>query len=280
MRIVVDQRMPPRLSNLLLGTGLLLAMAVRAEAFTIHYALGEESRIARYCQGCAVAVGAEEPLAGGFDLTSLQVPTDHTLEALTAVAWRTASLSVTGTGFLQRIGGNQIAMVIDARINGESVLLTSGRRQLTSQGEIRIHLASPREAGDGYVVTLVARPVAAEGPDEDGDGVPDSIDRCLNLSDPDQDDGDRDGVGDACDDCPETAFGDPVLPTGCSAAQVCPCDGPGESEEWSSQRAYVQCVARTLKTLSEQKRVSRSRVRQLIQNAVRSGCGRRILALR
>jgi hypothetical protein len=42
----------------------------------------------------------------------------------------------------------------------------------------------------------------------------------------------------------------------------------------------VQCVARVLKTLSEEKKVSRSRVRSAIQEAVRSGCGRRELALR
>ena len=39
--------------------------------------------------------------------------------------------------------------------------------------------------------------------DADGDGVPDSIDNCPTVYNPDQQDTDRDGIGDACDNCPE-----------------------------------------------------------------------------
>jgi hypothetical protein len=199
---------------------------------------------------------------------------------VTAVAWRSESARIIGTGFLQRLAGDQLAVVIDARVNGKPVLLTSRHRQLTSPGEIRVQLASPRGAGDGYVVVLVARPVAADGPDGDGDGIPDGIDRCPTVADAEQADADRDGVGDACDQCEETEFGDPTLPSGCSPQQLCPCDGPTETQEWRDQRAYMQCIARSLKSLSERRKVSRSRVRELIQEAVRSGCGRRELALR
>ena len=38
--------------------------------------------------------------------------------------------------------------------------------------------------------------------DTDGDGVPDSIDNCVFVPNPDQKDTDGDGVGDACDNCP------------------------------------------------------------------------------
>ncbi len=38
--------------------------------------------------------------------------------------------------------------------------------------------------------------------DSDGDGVPDSIDNCPLVYNPDQKDTDGDGVGDACDNCP------------------------------------------------------------------------------
>lgn len=43
---------------------------------------------------------------------------------------------------------------------------------------------------------------AAPPHDEDGDGIPDSIDVCPYLADPDQLDSDGDGVGDACDPAP------------------------------------------------------------------------------
>lgn len=44
---------------------------------------------------------------------------------------------------------------------------------------------------------------AVTGHDEDGDGVPDIIDVCPHVPDPDQLDSDGDGIGDACDPEPE-----------------------------------------------------------------------------
>lgn len=41
--------------------------------------------------------------------------------------------------------------------------------------------------------------------DSDGDGVPDSVDNCPHLANPDQKDTDGDGVGDACDNCPNVS---------------------------------------------------------------------------
>jgi len=38
-------------------------------------------------------------------------------------------------------------------------------------------------------------------PDSDGDGIPDAIDNCPTVPNPDQADGDHDGIGDACDPC-------------------------------------------------------------------------------
>ena len=42
-------------------------------------------------------------------------------------------------------------------------------------------------------------PATAPAPDADGDGVPDDIDNCPNVANPDQTDSDHDGAGDACD---------------------------------------------------------------------------------
>jgi hypothetical protein len=46
----------------------------------------------------------------------------------------------------------------------------------------------------------------APPPDTDGDGVPDSLDRCRTTPDPTQADADRDGLGDACDGVAEATY--------------------------------------------------------------------------
>jgi len=44
---------------------------------------------------------------------------------------------------------------------------------------------------------------AGEPSDFDSDGIPDEMDNCREVPNPDQTDGDWDGTGDACDNCPE-----------------------------------------------------------------------------
>lgn len=65
--------------------------------------------------------------------------------------------------------------------------------------------------------------VAADDPDSDGDGVPDSLDNCRSVPNPNQMDTDGDGVGDACDLCPGKADRQDAdadgLPDGCD---TCP----------------------------------------------------------
>lgn len=268
-----------RLSLVAASAATLLAGARASYGQTIHYVLTHESTVVRYCTTCESPFTSVESLTGVFDLTFLQVPSEHSVEAITAVKWKSKSSTFTGTGFLQRLGADQIAVVIDAKADGRPILLTSGKRQPSSPSLIRIHLSTP-SGEDGYSVTLVAEPYSAEGPDADGDTVVDSIDNCPGLRARDQSDEDRDGVGDACDSCSETPAGSPVLDDGCAPTQSCPCDGPRENEEWRNQRSYVQCIAQSLKTLSERGKVSRSRVREMIQEAVRSTCGRKELASR
>ncbi len=43
-----------------------------------------------------------------------------------------------------------------------------------------------------------------EKPDQDGDGIPDDEDNCVEAKNSNQSDGDQDGVGDECDNCAET----------------------------------------------------------------------------
>jgi hypothetical protein len=251
-----------------------------ASGQTIHYVLTDESRVVALCQSCEPSPLPPEPLEGSFDVTVMPVRGVFGAEAITGVDWRSDSFSITGTGFLQRLGSDRIAMVVDARFNDEPALLTTGHRQRSTPGDVRIHLVTPREVDNGYAVDIVAVPATTDGPDADADGVPDGLDNCPQISTRDQEDQDQDGVGDACDECADTQLGSPILDDGCSPSQRCPCDGPSPDRQWGSPHEYVQCVARTLKELYRQKKLTRSEVREMMQDAVRSGCGSRVLALR
>ena len=251
-----------------------------AAAHTIHYVLTDESRVVAVCRSCELPPLPAEPLEGSFDVTVMPVRDVFGAEAITGVDWRSESFSIAGTGFLQRLASDSIAMVIDARFNEEAALLTTGHRQRSTPGDIRIHLVTPRDVENGYAVDIVAVPVMTDGPDADGDGVPDTLDNCPQIATRDQQDQDQDGVGDACDECADTQLGSPVLNDGCSPSQRCACDGPAPDKEWGSPREYVQCFARALKQLYRQKKLTRSEVREMMQDAVRSGCGTRVLAMR
>ena len=255
-----------------------LALPASVAARTMHYVLTAESRLAYSCDDCDAPTITSEPLHGSFDLTVMPISTAYAFEAVTAVDWQSDSFAISGAGFLQRIATDRLAMVLEVRTNGISTLLTTEQPQPSTPGEIRLQLASPPD-DDHLAVTIVAVPAVTAGSDADGDGIADDFDNCPMSATADQHDGDRDGVGDACDACPGTLLASPVLSDGCAPSQRCPCEGPAPDEEWSSQRAYVQCVARNLKELRDGGRLSRSNIRRMLQDAVRSGCGRRLLAL-
>jgi len=249
-----------------------------ARARTVHYTLTTESRLTLFCQGCDPHTGTSEPLTGWFDVTEMPVPSDYAVDAITGLDLHSASNSVNGSGFLQRLGTDRMAMVVDGHLNGQSLLLTSGRRQASRAEEIRIQLTAPNGAPSGVLLTIVAVPSAADAHDADGDGIPDQVDNCPHVANPAQTDSDGDGVGDACDACPATPSADTVLFNGCSLAQLCPCDGPSPEHEWQSQSDYMQCVARQLKASRQERNLSKSEIKVLLQDAVRSGCGRRVVA--
>lgn len=60
--------------------------------------------------------------------------------------------------------------------------------------------------------------------DFDGDGVADACDLCPGLADPAQSDGDGDGVGDACDNCPATPNPDQANHDKDAKGDVCDLD--------------------------------------------------------
>jgi Thrombospondin type 3 repeat len=262
--------------------GLLVAglgvLAAPAHAQSVHYVLTAESKLTTSCQSCDPAESTSAPLTGSFEVSVL--PGDaYGVAAITGIAWQSGSLAIKGSGFLQRFADERAAVVLETRFNGIPVLLTSGRRQGSPANEIRLRLSSTKGLSHGFAVTLVAAPERVGAPDADGDGLADDIDSCPTAANADQLDSDGDGVGDACDACADTPADTPVLADGCAVEQACPCDGPAADEEWSSQRAYVQCVARALKSLRQGGQLGKSEIRLRLQDAVRSGCGRRVLAM-
>lgn len=261
----------------LLAVGL-ATLAVPARAQTVRYVLTGQSRLTTICAGCDPGQFRSRPLTGSFEVSVL--PGDaYAVAAVTGIAWQSGAQTITGSGFLQRFTDGRMAVVLDARLNGVPVLLTSGRRQASTAREMRLRLTSAKGEHGAFAVTLVAVPERADAADEDGDGLADQADSCPGTANPDQADGDGDGVGDACDTCPGTTASSPVLAKGCAIEQACPCDGPVTDEEWSDQRAYVQCVARALKSMRQRGLLGKSEIRLRLQDAVRSGCGRRILAM-
>lgn len=250
-----------------------------APAQTVRYVLTAESRLTTICHGCDPGEIQSRPLTGSFEVSVL--PGDaYGVAAVTGIAWRSDAQTVTGSGFLQRFADGRMAVVLDARVNGVPVLLTSGRRQASTAQTMRLRLSSAQGSRGGFVVTLVAAPERDGASDGDGDGLADQVDSCPTAANADQADADGDGVGDACDACPDTAAASPVLASGCAIEQACPCEGPSLEEEWTGQRAYVQCVARMLKSMRQSGLLGKGEIRLRLQDAVRSGCGRRILAMR
>jgi len=261
-----------------LGALLLFLWSSAALGGTRHYVLNDASSITSVCNGCVRAPAPPEALSGSFDVTQLPVAAASEVVAITNFAVTSPSFKIAGNGFLQHLGVDRQAMVLDAQVNGERVLLTSGRRQHAGPRDIVIILSSRRTARDTFIVVLSASPVDDHAPDADGDGVADGQDNCASVANADQADGDGDGVGDACDSCPATTAGTAVTENGCSVEQVCPCEGPAVNEQWTTQGQYLRCVARATRTLRRQGQISRIESMRIIRQAARSSCGRTVIA--
>lgn len=263
---------------LVLALGVCLLRNEAAATGTRHYVLHAGSSITTVCHNCGTPPTAPQPLTGSFDVTLLPVSTIFDVAAVTNLSFGGESLAVSGNGFLQRLGGDRQAMVLDTRINGEKAWFTSGRRQHAQPQDITIVLSS-RNAQHGYILVLSASPVDEQPPDADGDGVADDKDNCPTVANADQLDSDHDGVGDACDQCDDTLSGAVVTGSGCSVEQLCPCDGPASGGAWDSQNSYVRCVARATRTLRRQGQLSRAESISVLRRAVRSSCGHTVVAL-
>lgn len=126
-------------------------------------------------------------------------------------------------------------------------------------------------------------------PDEDGDGITDSLDNCPTIVNPDQNDFDCDLIGDVCDNdsdgdgvdnkddlCEFTALGEIVDMQGCSIDQLCPCEGPMETaENWKNHGQYVSCIAHSTKSFVWTGLITEAERDIIVPTAAHSTCGRK-----
>jgi len=105
-------------------------------------------------------------------------------------------------------------------------------------------------AGDGTDIGAYEVQQALPPPDSDSDSVPDSVDHC-----------------------PDTPPGDIVNATGCSLAQLVPCEGPLSGESWKNHGQYVRAVVGTATEFLNNNLITRGQWAQIVTHAARSRCG-------
>ncbi len=123
----------------------------------------------------------------------------------------------------------------------------------------------------------------------DDDGVANDVDNCPTVANPGQQNFDNDAFGDACDNdldndgktnnhdvCDFTPAGQVVGKlTGCSIAELCPCDGPLSSHHgWHNHAQYVSCVTVMATAFRLEHLITTQQKVQVINAAAQSSCGR------
>ena len=121
--------------------------------------------------------------------------------------------------------------------------------------------------------------------DDDDDWVLDVADNCPFDPNADQADLDGDGAGDVCDAdrdgdgvidaadaCVPTTQGEVVNASGCSIADLNPCDNPSG---WKNHGAYVSSVARTAREFADLGLISEAEKNEIMATAGQSQCGSR-----
>jgi hypothetical protein len=249
-----------------------------AQAQTLTYVLKPGSSIASICRNCDIPPGPPQPLTGSFDVTPMPVNGAFGVAAISNLQLAAPSFAIGGNGFIQRHPDSRMALVIDAQLKDERVLLSSGKSHFREGRAIQAVLASRGSQGARYVLVLSASPVGGVDSDADHDSVADTIDNCPTMPNSDQRDDDEDSVGNPCDGCSDGSRGLPVTPDGCRFDQLCPCHVTTSGVPWENPAAYLRCVARSLRILRRTDQMSRGDAIKALRQAGRSGCGRPIVA--
>jgi len=86
-------------------------------------------------------------------------------------------------------------------------------------------------------------------------------------------DTDGDGVADAIDQCPGTPPGAIVDASGCSLAQLVPCDGPLSGGAWKNHGQYVSAVVHAATDFLKARLITRRQWVEIVADAAQSKCG-------
>ncbi len=92
----------------------------------------------------------------------------------------------------------------------------------------------------------------------------------IKIGPPDQD---FDGVPDSVDACPDTPPCTIVDAQGCSLDQLVPCEGPPSGGPWKNHGQYVSAVARAVEEFLGQGLISESQAEAFVSAAAHSPCG-------
>jgi hypothetical protein len=166
--------------------------------------------------GVMYQTGVCDPQGGQEDATGHNPPTDPTgLPPCFIIVWSDPDLQPAGTGWEAQlvIYQTSTAGAFDIRLRygtpqGDNNVVGAQVGYSLGTGVVTFAQLAATNAGYAepyndpntdyfFTFTATTPPV-----DSDGDGIPDNVDNCPHVANPDQKDTDGDGVGDACDNCP------------------------------------------------------------------------------
>ena len=115
--------------------------------------------------------------------------------------------------------------------------------------------------------------------DLDADGVADAEDLCpgtpagaiVDSTGCEYADTDKDGVADRNDACPASSKKNPVNSNGCNIYQSCPCIR--KPKAWAGHNQYVLCVAKRVRQLYDEWKLTPNAAGNLIIKLVNNKCG-------